>query len=305
MNISVVIPTFNRKPILQKCLYALEDQILDSKISSYEVIVVDDGSTDGTILWINENKDKLPHVVLYKQEHGGPALARNLGVIKSKSEIIIFIDSDLVVVRDFIIQHVKKLTDYWQQANKKCFTYGSVINTSNFKRPMDENHKITDISFAYFATGNVAISRELLLEAGLFDTSFSLYGWEDLELGERLNKLGTKLIKCPRAKGFHWHPPFTLKEIKPLVEKEAERAKMGLLFYRKHPTLRVRFIIQYTFLHRIMWQTICLGGFLSVKRITPLLKLLINSGQNQLALEIFKIPLNLIYINEIYRVNLK
>ena len=301
MNISVVIPTYNRKLILEKCLFALENQLLNNKIISYEIIVIDDGSTDGTTNWIVENKDKLPHVVLFEQKHGGPALGRNLGVMKSKNEIIIFIDSDLVVLNDFILKHVQKLSSYWKKYDKKCFTYGSVVNTSNFRNPIEENFKITDFSFAYFATGNVAISKKLILKAGLFDTSFSLYGWEDLELGERLKRMGTKLIKCPQAVGFHWHPEFTCKQIKSLIQKEKERAKMALLFYKKHPNLRVRFIIQYTFLHKLLWQILCLGGLASVENIMPLLRFLVNSGNNRFALEILRIPLNLIYIKELYK----
>ena len=301
MNISVVIPTYNRKLILKKCLLALENQILSNKIISYEIIVIDDGSTDGTTNWIEENKEILPHVVLYEQSHGGPALARNLGVLKSKNEIIIFIDSDLVVVNNFLINHVDKLLNYWGKFNKNCFTYGSVINTSNFQNPEKENQKISDISFAYFATGNVAISRDLLLKVGLFDSAFSLYGWEDLELGERLRQFGTKLIKCPEAKGFHWHPPFQYEQINKLVEKESERAKMALIFFKKHPNLRVRFIIQLTFLHRVLWTLLCLGGIINVKTISPFLKYLVRKGKNSFALELFKIPLNLIYVKELYK----
>ena len=234
MQVSVVIPTYNRKQILQKCLLALENQILNDLVSSYEIIVVDDGSTDGTSEWIKDNKNKLSHVILYKQDHGGPALGRNLGVMKANYEVIIFIDSDLIVLNDFLVSHASKLLVGWKKYNKKCFTYGSVINTSNFNNPINESYKLSDISFAYFATGNVSISKELLLKAGLFDTSFSLYGWEDLELGERLKRLGTKLIKCPRAVGFHWHPAFELNQINSLIEKEKDRAKMALLFYKKH-----------------------------------------------------------------------
>jgi len=163
MNVSIVIPTYNRLPILEKCLFALENQKLNTNISNYEVIVVDDGSTDGTASWINKNKDNLPHVILFQQEHGGPALGRNLGVIKSKYEIIIFIDSDLIVLDDFISCHIEKLLASWRKNDKKCFTYGSVVNTSNFLNPQSEKHKIMDTSFAYFATGNVAISKELIL----------------------------------------------------------------------------------------------------------------------------------------------
>ena len=299
MNVSIVIPTYNRKPILMKCLKALENQTLNTNIGNYEIIVVDDGSTDGTSLWIKNNKDNLPHVVLFQQEHGGPALGRNLGVIKSKYEIIIFIDSDLIVLDDFINCHVEKLLASWRRNNKKCFTYGSVINTSNFLNPQIEKNKLTDTSFAYFATGNVAISKELIISAGLFDTSFSLYGWEDLELGERLRKIGTKLIKCPNAVGFHWHPPFDCEQIEGLIVQEKERAKMALLFYKKHPNLRVRFMIQLTPLHILLWQSLCLGGLISVDRILPFLRFLVSKKKNRLALEILRIPLNYIYIKQL------
>ena len=299
MNVSVVIPTYNRKSILKKCLKALENQMLKDRIINYEVVVVDDGSTDGTPSWIRKNSEIIPHVVLYEQEHGGPAIGRNLGVIKSKYEIIIFIDSDLVVLEDFLLCHVKRLSSYWKKNNKKCFTYGSVINTSNFINPVNERFKLTDVSFAYFATGNVAISKELLLNVGLFDTSFSLYGWEDLELGERLKKMGTKLVKCPEAIGFHWHPPFTCEQIESLISQEKERAKMALLFYKKHQNLRVRFMIQLTPIHNLFWDIISLGGLITIKRLFPLLKFLVNSGRNRMALEIVRIPLNLIYVKEL------
>ena len=301
MNVSVVIPTYNRKPILEKCLKALEKQILNKNISNYEIVVIDDGSTDGTTSWIKNNSKILPHVVLYNQDHGGPALGRNLGVIKSKYEIIIFIDSDLIVLEDFLVCHVNKLSSYWRKNNKKCFTYGSVINTSNFENPTDENYKLTDFSFAYFATGNVAISKELLLNVGLFDASFSLYGWEDLELGERLKKTGTKLVKCPKAIGFHWHPPFTCGQIESLISQEKERAKMALIFYKKHSNLRVRFMIQLTPIHNLLWEIICLGGLISIRRLLPLLRFLVDLERNRMALEIVRIPLNLIYVKELRR----
>ena len=299
MNVSIVIPTYNRKPILLKCLRALENQKLNNNVGNYEIIVVDDGSTDGTPSWINNNKEEIPHVVLFEQEHGGPALGRNLGVIKSRYEIIIFIDSDLIVLDDFIIRHVDALLSFWSKKNKKCFTYGSVINTSNFQNPQSEKYKILDTSFAYFATGNVAIAKDLLLDVGLFDTSFSLYGWEDLELGERLKRIGTELIKCPKAVGFHWHPPFDCEQIESLIAQEKERARMALVFLKKHPNLRVRFMIQLTPLHNLLWQILCLGGLINIRRLLPLLKILVDLKRNRLALEILRIPLNLIYVKQL------
>ena len=302
MLVSVVIPTYNRLPILKKCLLSLENQSIKSPSFEYEVIVVDDGSTDGTSEWLHKNKDLLPHVILIEQKHGGPAIGRNKGVNKSKGEVIVFIDSDLVVESNFLSNHIKSLSNYWNKYNNKfCFTYGTVINTVNFNNPTSERYKLKDISWAYFATGNVAIDKNILLKSGLFDPDFCLYGWEDLELGERLRKMGVILLKCPKAVGYHWHPAFTLDQIPNLIRVEKERAKMGLVFYNKHPTLRVRFIIQYTILHRILWETLTVFGFLNEKRLKPLLRFLINRGYYHLALELLRVPLNLIAVRQIYK----
>ncbi|KGG12333.1 MULTISPECIES: glycosyltransferase family 2 protein [Prochlorococcus] len=302
MHISVIIPTYNRKPILEKCLIALENQKYSALINDYEVVVVDDGSTDGTPAWIKENKNIFKHVTLIEQEHQGPGQGRNNGVLHSKGDVIVFIDSDLVVTDSFLESHALSLSRFWRvNPNRNCFTYGAVVNTSNFDNPISEPHKLSDLSWAYFATGNVAIDKKVLLSAGLFDPAFVLYGWEDLELGERLRSLGVRLIKCPNAVGYHWHPSLKLSQIPDLIRVEKERAKMALVFYRKHPTLRVRFIIQYTFLHRVLWETLTIGGLFNVSRIKPLLYIFIKYGYPALAMEILRIPLNLIGVRAIYR----
>ena len=302
MLISVVIPTYNRLPILKKCLDALENQSLKVEIHDFEIVIVDDGSTDGTVDWLRNNLETYPHLRLFEQSHGGPALGRNLGVEKSKGELIVFIDSDLVVDRYFLRNHLDSLLKAWKKlGNRKCFTYGSVINTSNFNNPNSEPFKLQDLSWAYFATGNVAIDKTVLETSGLFDTSFRLYGWEDLELGERLRNMGVKLIKCPRAIGYHWHPALALDQIPQLIRIEKERAKMGLVFYRKHPSLRVKFIIQYTFFHRFLWEFLTFGGLINTKTLRPLLAFLIKNGQSGLAMELLRLPLNLIGVRQIFR----
>ena len=302
MLVSVVIPTYNRLPILKKCLYALENQILIDEIHNYEIVVVDDGSTDGTTDWLEKHIHSFPHLKLYEQSHGGPALGRNLGVDKSNGDLIVFIDSDLVVNKYFLVNHVNSLIKAWKKlGNRKCFTYGSVINTSNFDNPKSEPLKFQDLSWAYFATGNVAIDKKVLEKSGLFDTSFRLYGWEDLELGERLRNMGIKLIKCPKAIGYHWHPALALDQIPDLIRIEKERAKMGLVFYRKHPTWRVKFIIQYTFIHRFLWELLTCGGLINIKTLRPLLAFLIKNGKPGVAMELLRLPLNLIGVRQIFR----
>ena len=302
MFFSVVIPTYNRKPILEKCLQALEHQVFDrDQVSGYEVVVVDDGSTDRTVEWLQANTDRFPHIQLYEQDHMGPAAARNLGVEKATGDTIIFIDSDLVVTERFLQAHATALREGEQSlGHDRLFTYGWVINTANFDAPTSEPFKVTDYSRAYFATGNVAIARRWLDKAGLFDTRFQLYGWEDLELGVRLKQLGLKLIKCPEAVGYHWHPPFSLDQIPNLIDKEIQRGRMGVLFYQKHPTFDVRLMIQMTWLHRVLWGILSLGGLLNERTMAPLLQWLIDRGKPQLALELARIFLNWYNVQGVY-----
>lgn len=292
MFISVVIPTYNRLAILTKCLRALEVQ---TWVGEYEVIVVDDGSADGTVEFLNSLP--FPHVRLFVQEHRGPAAARNLGVEKARGDTILFIDSDLVVTPVFLAAHAALLGSC---AGQPVFTYGRVVNTCNFEHPESEPYKITDFSAAYFATGNVAIGRKWLEAAGPFDEAFSLYGWEDLELGVRLRKLGLRLLKCPEAVGYHWHPPFSLRQLPGLIQKEYERGRMGVLFYRKHPRWDVRLMIQMTPLHQVLWGVLSLGGLLNEKTMAPLLQFLIDRGRPQLALEIARIFLNWYNVRGVY-----
>ncbi|MBP0019534.1 MAG: glycosyltransferase [Cyanobacteria bacterium SBLK] len=303
MFFSVVIPTYNRKPILEKCLKALESQkfALNTIVENYEIVVVDDGSTDGTLDWLATQKHEFPHAVTHSQDHQGPAAARNLGVECARGDTIIFIDSDLVVTENFLQAHCDRLCQGQKETKSdRVFTYGWVINTCNFENPTSEPYKITDFSAAYFATGNVAIAKKWLLQAGLFDTRFQLYGWEDLELGVRLKKFNLKLLKCPKAVGYHWHPPFSLKQIPNLIDKEIQRGRMGVLFYQKHPTWDVRMMIQMTWIHRLLWGILSLGGLLNEKTLAPFLQWLIDRGKPQLALEVARIFLNWYNVRGVY-----
>lgn len=304
MFFSIVIPTYNRQPILEKCLRALESQHFDlnGSIAGYEIVVVDDGSTDDTVNWLQSHQAELPHVRLFQQDHQGPAAARNLGVAQAQGDTIIFIDSDLVVTEQFLQAHADALLQGEKQlGNDRLFTYGRVINTCNFDHPTSEPFKLTDFSAAYFATGNVAIARHWLEKAGLFDTRFQLYGWEDLELGVRLKQLGLILIKCPAAVGYHWHPPFHLSQMPGLIDKEIQRGRMGVLFYQKHPTWEVRMMIQMTWLHRLLWGVLSVGGLLNERTMAPLLQRLIDRGNPQLALELSRIFLNGYNVRGVYQ----
>lgn len=96
--ISIIIPTYNEKGVLEKCVESLGEQTLDN----IETIVVDDGSTDGTLDILKSLKRFLPNLEFIKQSHLGAGAARNAGAKLSKGEILVFIDADMTFDKDFL-----------------------------------------------------------------------------------------------------------------------------------------------------------------------------------------------------------
>ena len=227
LQISVIIPTYNRRVILRKALEALNRQTLDSR--AYEVIVIDDGSTDGTQEMIQQLKT--PYSLVYRfTSRRGPAAARNLGLKLARADLIVFIDSDIVVNEEFLEAHLKAHTE------PHYIGHGPVIHTDNLDDPTSASFKVTDISRAFFATGNASIRKEHLFAAGLFDESFVEYGWEDLELGIRLRRLGLKAVKVPKARGYHYKKKLAAADVPIWRQRERERGHTAVAFYRKVPT---------------------------------------------------------------------
>jgi glycosyltransferase involved in cell wall biosynthesis len=234
-KVSVVIPTYNSHAILPHCLRSLFNQTASP--DTYELVVIDDGSTDPTPEVIrNLTKEAPCHLRYVQLEHSGRSRARNTGVLAAKAEIIIFLDSDMIVRREFVDSHLAAHTHSGLVVN------GPVINTPEPADPNKKAKRVNDFSRAFFATGNVSVERLKLITAGLFDEQFVEYGWEDLELGYRLRKIGLKRKKCLSAWSYHVQAPVTLKEIPAILRKEKERGHTGVMFYRKHPSFSVKMV---------------------------------------------------------------
>lgn len=98
MKISVIVPSYNEKSVLEECIESLGEQTYPD----FEIIVVDDGSTDGT-LGILENLAKtLPSFKYVHQPHRGAGSARNLGAKQAKGEILVFVDADMTFDKSFL-----------------------------------------------------------------------------------------------------------------------------------------------------------------------------------------------------------
>lgn len=226
MLVSVVIPTYNKAKYLYLTLLSLEHQFMDEP---YEVIVVDDGSTDDTADMIKKKRGECSYRLIYVyQKNRGRAAARNHGVQSSHGEYIIFLDDDRVVKRDYIKNHMKA----HYSSDRDCVVlgkrnsiylsmfetnYNAVLtkyrkNSEDFFLHSKEEYYwnkvkhalyLPEISWIAFVTGNVSIKKVALLSIGLFQEVFTGWGLEDQELGYRIWENNIALIECETAVNYH------------------------------------------------------------------------------------------------------
>ena len=240
--ISVVIPTYNRKDLLKMVLESLYNQTY--KKDKYEVVVVDSNSDDGTPEMI-EALELKPPLKYIRQENRGRSGARNTGIKEAKGEIILFTDADILASPDLLEEHGKSHKEYPGEAVVGLEVQVSTIEEYNyFKENPEKRNEIhpphrKKISWLYFMTGNASAPREKLIEAGMFDEEFQGYGWEDIELGYRLNKIGVDINYRRSAVNYHLHPvPFPKRcEIMNMAGQSAVK------FYRKHKDWKIRYLL--------------------------------------------------------------
>jgi GT2 family glycosyltransferase len=214
--LSFVIPTLNRASILVQCLRALDVQ--DDPAVEYDVVVVDDGSSDDTRAVVQTLLPTLSiSVRLLRQENAGPAAARNRGVAAASGRLIAFVGDDVIVERSYVrslyhgyMQHGDELhgvlghTHYREDCIPTPF--GRWLDTdSGFQFEYREVKEGVPLAFDQFYTSNVLLSRSAFERAGGFDVRLRHAAYEDTELGHRLAQLGFALYFCPEARAVHVH----------------------------------------------------------------------------------------------------
>jgi len=234
---SIIIPSYNRKIILKESLIPLFNQNYPK--DKYEIVLVDDGSTDGTEEMVKSLPSPCRLKYLKNRERMGAPKTRNRGIKKAEGEFIIFTDSDVIVLSDFIEQHLNYHKKY-----ENAIVSGELIQISSLDEVGKKRKGILDISFSPFDTANVSVRKDFLLEVGLFDESFSAYGWQDIELGYRLIKRGLKRKKNRSALGYHYKGEKDSLDLNYLCEKERMRGISGALYYKKHPEFKVKLATQ-------------------------------------------------------------
>lgn len=206
MKISVVIPTYNRPEALHKCLNALFDQ---KGNLSYEIIVVNDGSTvsyDKVIENVKSNISSIP-IAFYSQENSGPAKARNYGVEMAQGDYIAFTDDDCA-------PHPNWLISFMAHAKEGIVLGGHTINAHRDNLYSEASQLLVHFIYAFFkdrpsmffTSNNLWIPRKAFISAGGFDCShFSTSAGEDRELCVRMNSLGFALKWIGEAQIDHYH----------------------------------------------------------------------------------------------------
>lgn len=244
-GVSVIIPTFNRIKILLKTLESLERQSLSKK--RFEVIVVDDGSTDSTESEMESLMGGTAMNIRYlRQENKKQGAARNLGIRHSKMPVLVFIGDDIITSGSFLEEHLNYHKEKNGNGNIVVIGYtkwAEDVNVTPFMRFIGEygyqfGYSLIKgegpLPFNFFYTSNISISRSFLNELEyVFDEDFTTYGWEDIELGYRLEKIGMELYYNRNAIAYHNHPI----NIPGFCMRQINVGKASRIFLKKYPEL--------------------------------------------------------------------
>ena len=221
--LTVVIATRNRRRQLEGCLASLNAQRHASGL--FELVVVNDGSTDDTAAFLAGFPERAPFpVMVLNQENTGVAIARNLGVASAAGAILAFTDDDCLLGEDWIATLLK----LWEGAPASLGGIGGALDTvcpdrslaADYLRFLDEfnyipvlatflvrpRHKTRlrgEESIAYLRTSNASFRTDAIQRIGGFDPAFQTPGGEDPDLSYRLLAVGYQLRFSPELRVDH------------------------------------------------------------------------------------------------------
>ena len=225
MKFSVVIATKDRAGLLDAALASL---LLQGTGPQIEVVVVDNGSTDGTREVVERHGARYVHEPVPNRSR-----ARNRGVAAATGTHLLFVDDDVIVPAGFIAAHAR---EHDGSVFPRAVT-GPIINVAT---PSDRPAPTTaNYSGAFFCTCNASVNRAAFDAVGGFDEQFDLYGWEDTELGSRLRTFDVEHRFAWDAYLWHIKPP-QAETIQTALVRTLEKARMAARFVRKSPTTRAK-----------------------------------------------------------------
>jgi glycosyltransferase involved in cell wall biosynthesis len=245
-RISVVIPTKNRKQKLLNCLAALERQSVLR--SEFEVIVVDDGSVDGTEQALEGLRFGFD-LRYERQDSQGAGQARNRALAMAGGELVLYIGDDIVaherLLEEHLLAHARNPDDAsavlgfidWLPGLPRTGVMNYVCGKSSLQFAYEFIPTLPRLDYRFFYTSNISLKRRFLLDAlatGIkFDPCFRSAAFEDTEFAIRLERLGLNIRYAPEAVAYHDHA----MDLASFAEREFGVGRSAVILYRKHPGL--------------------------------------------------------------------
>ncbi len=242
-DLSVILCSYNRAATLRRCLEALEQQTLGKE--RFEVICVNDGSTDDTRRVMQEALKRLHGSYHEHPENRGLAAARNTGLKAAQGRLVLFINDDTYPEPDLLEQHRQA---HERHGNARVAILGHIafapehaerilsqaLHQYNLLFPLVGTREGVPYGFDHFVTANLSVARQAFVSGKVwFDETFRRYGCEDIEVGYRLWQCGYRVYYHPQAKVIHDHR-LTVYDY---VRREVANNSNLVQFVDKHPEL--------------------------------------------------------------------
>jgi len=230
---TIQLCTYNRAHLLARVLDGCFEQTVPP--DAYEVVLVNDGSTDGTADVIEAARARATcRFTVIDQRNAGLARGRNAGIARASGERIIFIDDDVLPTPVFVEEHLRS-----HARRPAAIVRGAVINTESFERLPAPAWTLANYSGNFFWTSNVSVPLATLRAVGNFTESFREYGWEDIELGMRFRAAGVTGVFNRFAVAFHHKPRPRAKNVDGMVRQARAQARTAVQLRALHPHWRV------------------------------------------------------------------
>lgn len=259
-SISVIIPTYNNKLYLMNTVKHLSNQTMSAK--DYEIIIVDDGSSDGTITEIKKMKAmknlKYIHIPRSQPRQMGDGryragIARNLGVKHARGEILLFLDSDILIPRNYLEDLIEK-HETWDLIQSKRYqlkpecSSGStqyqdiIIGRDTYVAPGAYWETFQDKTpdwmalkgnWKYISSFCLSVKKEIFKSVGWFKKIYVYYGFEDTDLGFRIVKNKHRIL-LNNVPVYHLAHKIERSEFHCSYEKKIELLKRTAKIFYQH-----------------------------------------------------------------------
>lgn len=254
-TVSVIIPNINGEKLLEKNLPEVIKASKNPDNKIYEIIIVDDGSSDGSVKLLTKN---FPEVKVIKHKiNRGFSAAVNTGARMAKGNLILLLNNDVVPSSDFLAPALKHFDDekvFAVSLHEKGYSYArGSFSAGYIQLAMGEESKSVHPSF-YVSGGSGIFRRSMWMELGGMDEKLlSPFYWEDIDLGYRAEKKGYVNLWEPESHVVHNHESTIGKFSKSYVQRIRERNQLLVIWKNIHSPALIRNhivgVIRRTFRH--------------------------------------------------------